>query len=360
MNKLALYTNSSMDGLRELGDPLADEAVNVLMKSPELISEINSWTNIPVTFPKKFPNEVKDYFEFFLTVHEDVPENVLRAGQAFFDEKGDMYLAMLGFYSLPYCYAFADGAEVLVRSKRILSDIGERLGETATFLLDLFKPGAFYEDAAPYLTVAKVRLIHAFSRYFILKYAKDWNPDFGIPINQEDLIGTNLSFSLMVLRGLRKLRKSPSIQETESILAYWKWVGHLMGIDTKYWPKTSKEAYELEKLIRQRHLKSSDAGKQLINALRAYYKSSIPDPIIARQVDNLLFFFLGKQAASALGLKPEAILQGDVLGLFFTFSGFRNYTATKGYASYAAQLKESQLLTFGKLLEINLPEKKRS
>ena len=82
---------------------------------------------------------------------------------------------MLGFYSLPYCYAFADGAQVLVRSKRITDEVGMRLSETALFLLDCFVPGTFIHENKSLLTIAKVRLIHAFSRYFVSKYAKDWN-----------------------------------------------------------------------------------------------------------------------------------------------------------------------------------------
>jgi len=359
MNRLALYTNSYMDGLREIGDPLADQAVEVLIQSPELITEINSWRSIPESLPANFPVEVKDYFDFFTNANEDIPLGILEQGQEFFDKKGDMYLAMLGLFSLPYCYAFADGAEVLVRSKRILSNIGERLGETAVFLLDLFKPGAFFEDKTSYLTVAKVRLIHAFSRYYIVKYSNDWNKAFGIPINQEDMMGTNLAFSLIVLRGLRKLRKSPSAKEIKAVLDYWNWVGYLMGIDVSFWPKTSKEAYELEKLIRQRHLKASNAGKKLITALKSYYKNNIPDPIIAKQIDSLLFFFLGKQAGQALGLKPSPIIQGDVLGLFFTFSGLRDFGSKKNYSAIASQFKKNQLEQFGRLLEIKLPEIKR-
>lgn len=360
MNKLALYTNSYMDGLRQIGDPLADHAVEVLIQSPDLITEINSWEKIPSSLPPNFPVEVKNYFSFFTNSNEDVPLDVLKAGQEFFDKNGDLYLAMLGLYSLPYCYAFADGAEVLVRSKRILDSIGERLGETAVFLLDLFKPGAFFQEQSSFLIVAKVRLIHAFSRYFILKYSKDWNEEFGVPVNQEDMIGTNLAFSLIVLRGLRKLRKSPKPEEIVAILDYWKWVGHLMGIDVNFWPRNSKEAYELEKLIRQRHLKTSNAGKELINALKSYYKKNITDPLIAKQIDSLLFFFLGKQAGHALGLKPGSIIQGDVLGLFFTFSGFRNFGSNKGYSAYASQFKKNQMEQFGHLLQIKLPDIKRS
>lgn len=117
---------------------------------------------------------------------------VLKNGQRFFAENGQLYTAMLGLYSLPYCYAFADGAEVLVRSKRIIDSIGERLGETGSFVMEIFKPGAFTSERSAFLVCAKVRLIHAFSRYFISHYAKDWDNAYGKPVNQETCSGPTL------------------------------------------------------------------------------------------------------------------------------------------------------------------------
>ncbi|MFT6895359.1 MAG: hypothetical protein ACI8YP_003610, partial [Algoriphagus sp.] len=150
-------------------DPLADQLISQLIKNPELISIINSWSEIPLQISDSFSQEFQEFFNFYLSL-EELPELILKRGQELFNQKGDLYLAMLGFYSLPYSYAFGDGAEVLVRSKRILDDIGQRLGETGTFIMDIFEPGAFMSKKKAYLTCAKVRLIHAFSRYFISHY----------------------------------------------------------------------------------------------------------------------------------------------------------------------------------------------
>jgi hypothetical protein len=359
VSKLKLYQNSEFDQLRSVQDPLADQLVSQLINNPELISLINSWTEIPAEIEKSYPQEFQDYFNFYINQSE-LPEEILLKGQKLFDEKGDLYLAMLGFYSLPYSYAFGDGAEVLVRSKRILDDIGQRLGETGTFIMDIFEPGAFMTKKKAYLTCAKVRLIHAFSRYFISSYAKDWNDSFGKPINQEDLIGTNLTFSLIVLRGWKKMGFQVSNNEVDLLMNYWKWVGKMMGIDTNYWPDNSKEAFELEKLIRKRHLRQSDAGNRLINALIAYYKSSIPDQLISAQIIPILNFFLGKEASKALGIYTPQNVSGELLGFVFKFSGWKNFGSNKNYAQIAKQFDANQKASFGRKLSINLPELKRS
>lgn len=360
MNKLDLYRNSSLDKLRLIQDPIADQAVRILVQSPENISLINNWSEIPIIYPDDFPLELLVFFDFYKTTSLNKPIKILEKGQEFFDKKGDLYLAMLGFYSLPYCYAFADGAQVLVRSKRILDSIGERLGETGTFIMEIFEPGAFLSSNKAFLVCAKVRLIHAFSRYFVEKYGINWNPDFGKPINQEDMIGTNLAFSLIVLRGWRKLGFKVTIEDTELVLNYWKWIGNLMGIQTEYWPNNSKEAFELEKSIRKRHLKSSQAGVSLINALKNYYQKTIPDPFLASQTESVLVFFLGKEASKALDLKSNLTISGDLLGLIFRLSGFKNQGKQTGYNGILKQMKENQIQQFEKELQISLPTLNRS
>ncbi|HSF54826.1 MAG TPA: oxygenase MpaB family protein [Algoriphagus sp.] len=343
------------DQLRQKQDELADRTISALIQNPEWIRTINSWKIIPTDLPKSFSIDLKEFFEFYQNRFSSFDTLTLKKGQDFFDQKGDLYVALLGFYSLPYCYAFADGAEVLVRSKRILDSIGERLGETGSFVMEIFRPGAFISDQRAFLVCAKVRLIHAFSRYFILKHSQDWNSNFGNPVNQEDMLGTNLAFSQIVLRGLIKLGIGVSEKEHSVVLAYWKWIGELLGIDVEYWPETSKEAFELDKLLRKRHLKSSEAGRKLVLVLMNFYKSNISDPLVIPLVEDMLCFFLGKTASKVLGLSQNRKLEGELFGLMFKFSGWKN-GGQKGFNRLIQTIEKQQKEQFGKVLKINLPE----
>lgn len=360
MNLLAQYTSPNFDQIRLKQDVLADLAVKGLVNQPHLASVVNSWQVIPSKLPDNFPEELRLYFKFYLHKEKEFSGGEHRLAQEFFEQRGDMYLAMLGFYSLPYCYAFADGAQVLVRSQRILDQIGVRLGETTGFVLTIFKPGAFSSQDEAFLICAKVRLIHAYSRYFIQKYAVDWSPDYGKPINQEDLLGTNLAFSHLVLRGMTKLGMSPSAKEHQAVLGYWKWIGELMGIDPSFWPSTAKEAFELERLIRKRHLKPSDAGKKLTKALLEFYQKNIPEPFLASQLEALLSFFLGKEASKAVGISGNMTVPGDFLGLFLKFSGLKTFGTVKNHESLRKNLERQQILQFGRILQLQLPEQNRS
>ncbi|TFV97706.1 DUF2236 domain-containing protein [Algoriphagus kandeliae] len=355
MEKLKLYNQEELDQLRMRQDPLADLAVISLIENPELAQEINSWSQIPDQLPIHFPKVLQEYFSFFKEAAELADSELLKKGQDFFSQTGDIYLGLLGFYSLPYCYAFGDGAQVLVRSKRIVEEIGIRLAETGLFVMELFKPGGFYSDTSPYLTCAKVRLIHAFSRYFISTYSKDWEVKFGAPINQEDMLGTNLAFSMIVLRGLTKMGYSIDSQTFQLVLSYWKWVGALLGVDVKFWPETPKEAFELDRLIRKRHLKETEAGKRLIFALAEYYKQNIPDSIVRNQVDSLFGFFLGKEVAQVLKISHEINLPGSLVDLIFKFSGWKNYGPKKTYQKIRKMMESQQKEQFGKLVQLQIP-----
>lgn len=355
MNLLSQYSNSIFDQLRLKKDFLADHAVQALVSNPQFAEEINSWESIPASLPINFPVELQRYFDFYLAKKKEFLGDEHQTAQAYFERNGDLYLAMLGFYSLPYCYAFADGAQVLVRSQRILDKIGERLGETTRFVLDIFKPGAFTSQDAAFLACAKVRLIHAFSRYFIRRYAKDWNAAFGEPINQEDLLGTNLAFSHIVLRGMTKIGLPPSAKEHQALLLYWKWIGELLGVETSLWPSTPKEAFELDRLIRKRQMKASEAGKKLTRALLEFYQQNIPDPVLKPQLESILAFFLGKEASKAVGLSSQVQVPGDILGLVLKGTGFKTFGSQKNYLALKKNLDSQQLLQFGKILQLNIP-----
>lgn len=234
-----------------------------------------------------------------------------------------------------------------------------RLSETALFLLDCFVPGTFLQENQSLLTIAKVRLIHAFSRYFVFNYAKDWNPDWGLPINQEDMIGTNLAFSLLVMRGMEKLNRFPGTEMHEAILHYWKIIGHYLGIDIFYWPETAKESFELEKLIRKRHVKPSGAGHQLIRSLLGFYEKSIPDATMSSLSETLVAYFVGKEVATVLGIQEKAKLPKSAYALVLELNFLKQSGGRPSYKKTSMQFLEQSKLNFGKELTLGIPVPKR-
>lgn len=364
MEKIKFYSNSYLDLLRQQGDPLADALVPELLQQPSWAETINGWVReIPLENQLPVYSEAfTAYFQSFSVPMQDLDEKKVRHAQQFFDQHGEDYLTLLGLYSLPYCYAFADGAQVLIRSKRITEEVGLRLMETALFLVDSFRPGSFLEDKQVMLTLSKVRLIHAFSRYFVQKYATDWKQEWGLPINQEDLMGTNLAFSMLVVRGLDKLGKPPGTKTYEAILHYWKIIGFHLGLNLEAWPENSKEAFELEKLIRKRHMRPSEAGKQLMKSLLIYYQQAFKEPAMNSLVGELIAFLVGKDAALALGLNLGQRLPKEAYSLMLQWSILqrKSFSNTSSYAAIRSQFESQSRAFLGKEVQLQVPVMKRS
>jgi hypothetical protein len=151
----------------------------------------------------------------------------------------------------------------------------------------------------------------------------------------------------------------PTVKEQEAVLGYWKWIGELMGVETSLWPTRAKEAFALDKLIRTRQLRPSEAGQKLVQALLNFYKKNIPDPVLTAQLDHLLAFFLGKEAAKALDLKESPFLSGDLVGLMLKLSGNKTFGSQKSHAALKKNLESQQQLQFGRVLRLQLPDLKR-
>ena len=54
---------------------------------------------------------------------------------------------------------------------------------------------------------------------------------WGLPINQADMFGTLLEFSLLMMDGAQRLGFFLSSEERKAILAMWRYCGHLSGVD---------------------------------------------------------------------------------------------------------------------------------
>ncbi|MEX2514227.1 MAG: oxygenase MpaB family protein [Cyclobacteriaceae bacterium] len=359
MNKLDLYNSEKLDRLRGQQDPLADHAVSKLLIRPDIIESINSWDQIPDNFPKNFPKEINGFFNFYTEPFPFESQfSGLRHVQEIFFKHLTLMLSLLGLYALPYTYAFGNGAEVLVRSRRMVEDPGRRLAETALFILECYRPGAFLEDKRIFLVLAKVRLIHAFSRHFIQKYDNTWDFSWGPPINQEDMMATNLSFSLLIYRGMRKAGVNLGQSDKEALLQYWKCIGYYLGLNMDFLPDSPKEAFELEKMIKRRHLRASSAGKTLIKSLLHHYQNGLLQPAIAPFSADLMAYFLGKPISEVLDIDPKNQIPDFVLGAVMAFSLFGLGGKPKSFLEFYAQFRKNTAVKFGENVTIKLPERK--
>lgn len=299
------FDEHTLNTMRKAEDPLADAVIaKYFPKEKSSLQEILSKLRINEDLQNAKEDQVLR--QIINQMQEDLSQAnpYLLKGKQFFNDHASDIMLLLGFLSLPYCYAAAKGAEMLVRSKRILNEPAKRLAETAHFVFDVFHQNAFKPKGNALVVILKVRLMHAATRWYIKQ--GEWDADyFGAPVNQEDMAGTNLSFSLMVIRGLRRMGKLISADEALSYIQYWNLVGKLMGLREELLPMDNKAAHLLEKNIRKRQFKQSEAGVRLTESLVSYYHQAAEGTPLEGKVDQMLVFLLGEEVCDLLGIESD-------------------------------------------------------
>jgi hypothetical protein len=246
-------------------------------------------------------------FKTFLLYKPDPPlwldEGKLKRAADFYYQFALEIMMLLGAVSLPTCYAATPGNKVLYLSEKIRKKPGKRLLETASFVITVSGKDAFGADGPGYLAVQQVRLIHALARYHILKSGK-WDPDWGLPANEEDMLGTNLAFSYTVLKALKDSGFPLHEEDLSAYLHLWKWVGYLMQIDDTLLTDRMEEAAQFDLIIRKRNFKKTTEGEVLTRSLIDHYREALPKGL-GFLVESQIKFFIGSEVGEMLNLKSS-------------------------------------------------------
>lgn len=307
------FTDELLNPYRQRGDRAADAVVAEI--APKLGHEgLGRFMRYLGDFQNLSWSEQLPEVQVFFQAHSQVPvfanQAQMQAAVAFFWKHSQQIALLLGCYSLPYCYAAADGAQVLWFSERIKNDTFKRLEETGTFVFEIMQERDWLNGKNP-TKVLKIRLMHAVVRYFA-SHAKQWNNAWGVPINQEDMAGTNLAFSYIVIRGLRKLEIATTEAEEEAYLHFWSVIGALLGVETELLPLNLREAYHLDRAICRRQFKPSDAGTGLTKALTKVLQQQAPEPALRNFPLAQMRFLLGNDIANLLNIPKVPLEEGVV------------------------------------------------
>ncbi|MGR9045165.1 MAG: oxygenase MpaB family protein [Gammaproteobacteria bacterium] len=181
-----------------------------------------------------------------------------------------------------------------------------------------------------YLTAKKVRFLHASMRFMLTQPARcppcgnkdhpqslaevmsrretPWDAQkFGVPVNQEDLAYTLLTFGLVIPEALSKWGLPVAREQKEAFLHLWRLVGHIMGVRPELLTDDWDEAKALFLMIQQRQAGASDEGAVLTEALMGFLGDYLPHaPGLAHRLSAALII-------GQLGLKNAAYLLDETL-----------------------------------------------
>lgn len=309
------YGDAMLEALRLEGDEEVDRIIAELMRDGQ-IGEVNGILRHLVQNGQPVPEELPDNIEFWLRENGHLPAWVDRAridrASALFVEHGVTISLIVATASLVECYAARNGVKVLTFSYRLGQNAYRRVAESAQFVILLMTPGGLYEDGQGIKAIQKVRLMHAAIRNLISGTGRWDVAGLGVPICQEDMLGTLMAFSQVVIRDLRKLGVAVSDEEAEDYLYFWRVVGELMGIRPDLIPASMAEAEELAGWIARRHHGPSPEGVQMTRALLQMHADLIPGEMFDGIIPAMIRELVGDQMADWMEIPPsrwEAVLE---------------------------------------------------
>ncbi len=286
------WNDAFLDSLRRQGDPLADEAFQILIqdgeaaKAKKLFAEMDANNEIPPA--TLFP----ELHEFFSTT-ERLPANVdldrIRRGEDVFTRHPFTGALVLLAKSLPEGYAAPNLAIILNMSGDLRVHPYKRLLATLQTVVNVSTIRGFQNGGRAVITAQKLRLLHAGIRHITHRYRPDFEPKYGVPANQEDMLGTIMGFSSLVIEGMRTLQVGLTKPEEEDFLYVWRVFAHMMGIhpagkpdSLDYLPESVADAEQFYQAYRRRHYVDADKnpdGVALAAANLGMLRHFVPWPL---------------------------------------------------------------------------------
>jgi hypothetical protein len=297
-------TDGVLDGLRWAGDPSADAVIDELARAEQIravsgVLRHVTYNDQPV--PEELPLSIGRWLETSRELPGWVDRDRLERGCTVVIEHGPQVCVALATASLVYCYAGYPGVKALTFSRRLGQDADRRVGETAQFVLAVMAPGSLHPGGRGIRKIQKVRLLHAAIRHLVTRSGRWDAPADGLPICQEDLVGTLMSFSWIVVDALRKLGVRVDDREAEDYHYRWRAIGEMLGIDPVAIPVDLAQAAELTRTIAERNHRASEEGVLMTRALFDLHANSLPlgfegaAPALTR-------FLLGDEVCTLVGL----------------------------------------------------------
>jgi hypothetical protein len=131
-----------------------------------------------------------------------------------------------------------------------------------------------------------------------------WPLEWGKPINQEDLAGTLLTFTVVVFDALERLGVRLTADERAAYMHTWRVIGHFMGIMEEMLPRDEADARRLWVAEERRQLyRTSGEGRHMAAALVAAFGQLAPGRAFGFVGRGLVRYLSGARVCDAVGVR---------------------------------------------------------
>eukprot|EP00505_MAST-04D_sp_SCG-Rhode-Island_P002761 Stramenopile-MAST_4_protein_2761 len=296
-----------LEALRSHGDTLVDAVVETLQLKPkdDALELIFQQSSAPPQHA--CVDELKSHL---LDVPSWVDWEQVRRGQEFFHRHGPvagmalLNLSLAGGFSAPRINHVLTSTGYLSNTSKSYT----RLVETLQMINACMQPGGLEPHGVGWMASVRVRFLHAKVRRRLLQSTYYDEDILGVPINQEDMGATLLSFQILVLEVLEYVGHTVTEQDRDDYTQLWRLIGHWSGITEANNPCIS---YKLSRAYLESitmHLidpKNNEVCRKMTKSILTSVVNKAPFYWSYETLAQLSRMFMGAELADALKLPPE-------------------------------------------------------
>ena len=185
-----------------------------------------------------------------------------------------------------------------------VSSTKRRLQQNNRHMMDIFFPGGLYRENDGWKLSVRIRFIHARIRALLNK-SEEWEHEsWGTPVSAAHLGFAISVFSKRLLEYSLQVGAKFSEEESESVLAIWRYAGYLMGIPESILYTSAAEAEEIYRISYLCEPPPSSSSIAVANGLIKAIPSvaDVTDPTEEKRLTDLAYrlsrALIGNQLAS--------------------------------------------------------------
>ncbi len=319
-----------LNSLRLKGDAEADECfhgIQDVLKGEDFHRLFQQLSTNSAEVPETIPKPLREFLNTTMRVpsvdSQPIDIERLKLGQRVFMTHALPAALVLILKSLPEGYAAPSLSKILCLSDNLSRRPYRRLLGVLQMLINVSAVGGFDVSGKAIVTVPKIRLLHAGVRTIVREHLSDYEEHYGLPVNLEDMLGTVMGFSYLVITGLRQLHIGLTEDQAEDLYYLWRIFAQMMGIhpegqpeSSEYIPRNLTETKLFYESYRRRHYVNAvdnPEGVQLAATNLQMMNDLLPQTPLRRlglRIIPRIYMeeLIGEEGCEKIGIKPVQFL----------------------------------------------------
>ncbi len=300
------WSDEEFESWRYKQDDYADKVAEAIMHSPHHIEVYQALGNIqknsdPVDIkifdlPQHKGRELgKDHEDLVAILDEyfsnkvhfeftDEQRKVITKASEFYSGRISDCTLALAVRSLLKQYAAFKATNVLVFTKLLTQYPHRRILETMQFVMDVMDPKGMEPDGYAIRSIQKLRLVHAMIRcrikhggYDVSTFGEFNSKEWGLAINQQDMILAIHTFSIEVIDGLKANDEMMTDDDIENFYVCWHYYARALGVMDEINPTTYADGKALqERIYKSQFTDPNPNGPMLAEPLITFLQEIMP------------------------------------------------------------------------------------